>query len=69
MTDSRFKELDHVKATFPEGFCADGYVIDSLWKDGRWLYKVSCEDPDAVGESFDNWIAEEWLSLFGLKES
>lgn len=63
MTEPKFQELDQVKATFPEGLSADGYVIGSLLKEGRWLYKVSCADPDAAGESFDNWIPEEWLEL------
>ena len=32
-----------------------------LWKDGRWLYKLSLPNPDAPQQFFDNWYPEERL--------
>lgn len=40
-----------------------GYVIDSLLKNGRWLYKISISDNPRGSETWDNWAPEEWLEL------
>ena len=61
MTEPKFTELMKVLITGP-GCSGDGYVIGSMWKDGRWLYKLSCADPDNKEASFDNWLPEEWLT-------
>lgn len=44
----------------------EGYVIASLFKDGRWIDKLSIsEDPRSLDRSttFDNWLPEEALEL------
>ena len=38
-----------------------GYVIDSLFKDGRWIYKISISDDPRKKETWDNWAPEEWM--------
>jgi hypothetical protein len=54
----KFSELDKVRAQPPfEKF--EGYVIGSMFKDGRWIYKVSFADGKT--ETFDNWMPESSL--------
>jgi hypothetical protein len=57
----KFQELAHLVASEEYGG-VDGYVIKTLWKDGRWLYKLSIAESET--ETYDNWIREEHLSLF-----
>jgi len=60
MMPPRFSELTKVRVTC-EGVdeSDDGYVIGSIFRDGRWLYKVSVtEDRETT---YDNWVPEEWL--------
>lgn len=61
MTEPKFTELMKVLVTAP-GWSGDSYVIGSMWKDGRWLYKLSCAEPDNKDESYDTWFPEEWLT-------
>lgn len=68
MNEPKFTELMKVLFTAP-GCSGDGYVIGSMWKDGRWLYKLSCADPDTLGASFDSWFPEEWLTQDGGRAS
>jgi hypothetical protein len=41
----------------------EGYVIASLSRDGRWLYKISISEDPRKTETFDNWIPEDCLEL------
>ena len=44
---------------------AEGYVIGSQFRDGRWVYKISFLNPDDPKgqQTYDNWIPEDWLEL------
>ena len=61
----RFSEMNKVRVTGEQfGDSYEGYVIASLFRDGRWLYKISIsEDPTSAdpSDTFDNWIPEECL--------
>ena len=62
----RFSEMNKVRVICEEFGNYEGYVIGSLFRDGRWLYKVSIsEDPTSadIADTFDNWIPEECLEL------
>ena len=39
----------------------EGYVINSQFRDGRWVYKVSISEDPRNPETFDNWILEDCL--------
>ena len=39
----------------------EGYVIASLFRDGRWIYKISISEGPGPAETYDNWLPEEWL--------
>ncbi len=39
----------------------EGYIIDSQFRDGRWVYKVSISEDPKKPETFDNWIPEDCL--------
>jgi len=62
----RFSEMNKVRV-IREGFGnCEGYVIASLFREGRWIYKISIsEDPASADpdDTFDNWIPEEWLEF------
>jgi hypothetical protein len=60
MMPPRFSELTKVRVTC-EGVDGsdDGYVIGSIFRDGRWLYKVSVTEDFET--TYDNWVPEEWL--------
>ena len=60
-----FQDLDHVRVTGKFQIPAEGFVIASLPRNGRWLYKVSMPDPDTPGTTFDNWYAEDSLEKIG----
>ena len=53
-----FAEMTKVRVTNKEAGDWEGYVIASLFKDGRWLVKVSLPDGK---ETFDNWYPSGWL--------
>ena len=53
-----FGELTKVRVTTEELEPWEGYVIASLFKDGRWIFKVSLPDGDTT---FDNWYPVDWL--------
>jgi hypothetical protein len=57
----RFYELNKVKVTPPGKTEWEGYVIESRFKDGRWIYKLSMTEDPHKSESFDCWFPEEWL--------
>jgi len=63
----RFSEMNKVRVIgeqFDDAY--EGYVIASLFRDGRWVYKISIsEDPTRTdpSDTFDNWIPEESLEL------
>ena len=50
--------MTKVRVTNKEAGDWEGYVIASLFKDGRWLVKVSLPDGK---ETFDNWYPSGWL--------
>ena len=39
----------------------EGYVVESRFKDGRWIYKLSMTEDPKKSDSFDCWFPEEWL--------
>jgi hypothetical protein len=59
----RFTELNKVRVTSKEFGAFEGYVIAWVLRDGRWIYKVSITEQPHKGDSFDNWIPEEFLEL------
>lgn len=62
MQESLFSEMSKVRVTDPKQIPMEGYVIESRFLDGRWLYKVSLPDPGSRGGTFDNWYDETALS-------
>jgi hypothetical protein len=61
--EPRFTEMNKVRVDSGKGEPYEGYVIAVLFKDDRWIYKLSVVDPDRTGETFDNWVPEEWCEL------
>jgi len=61
--NARFSELNKVRTTCEELGHYEGYVVASLFKDGRWIYKISISDDTKGKEIFDNWIPEECLEI------
>jgi hypothetical protein len=63
----RFSEMNKVRVIDEQfGKSYEGYVIAFLFRDGRWIYKISIsEDRTSADPSgtFDNWIPEECLEL------
>ena len=57
----RFSELNKVRVTGERFGDFEGYVVASLFKDGRWIYKISISEDPRKPETFDNWIPEEFL--------
>lgn len=57
----RFSELDKVRVDREEFGIFEGYIIASVFRNGRWVYKISFSEDPRKAESFDNWIPEEWL--------
>lgn len=57
----RFSELNKVRSTRKEFGDFEGYVIASLFKEGRWIYKVSISEHPRKSGTFDNWVPEEFL--------
>jgi hypothetical protein len=56
----RFSDLNKVRGVGEFAGC-DGYVIASLFRDGRWVYKISVSEDPRKPDSYDNWIPEEFL--------
>lgn len=61
MKAPRFSELNKVRVNDKTNEPYDGYVIKTLFKDGRWIYKISISDDPSKTETWDNWAPEEWL--------
>lgn len=58
----KFPPMCQVRITDPDlGAPAEGFVIESRFKDNRWIYKLSLRDPDDKNEVYENWIPEEKL--------
>lgn len=38
-----------------------GFVVASIFREGRWLYKVSLSEDRKSDDTFDNWIPENCL--------
>ena len=58
---ARFSELNKVRVISDPFGQYEGYVIGSLFRDGRWVYKISLTDDQSPEGTFDNWMPEEWL--------
>lgn len=58
--EPRFIEMNKVKVSPPSKEAWEGYVIESRFKDGRWIYKLSMMEENNQ-DSFDCWFPEEWL--------
>ncbi len=63
MQTPRFAELNKVMVNSGKNPSYEGYVIKTLFKDGRWIYKVSISDNPRKTDTWDNWVPEEWLTL------
>jgi hypothetical protein len=61
--EPRFSELNKVRINDGENAPYEGYVIASLFKDGRWIYKISISEDPRTNEGYDNWAPEAWLTL------
>ena len=61
MKEPRFSELNKVRVNDTENEPYEGYVIKTLFKDGRWIYKISISDDPSKTETWDNWVPEEWM--------
>lgn len=49
----RFSVMNKVRAPDKRFECPEGYEIDSRFKDGRWIYKISIsEDPRSLDRAF-----------------
>jgi hypothetical protein len=63
VNEPQFSELNKVEVNDKSNKPYVGYVIGSLFKDGRWIYKVSISDDSRKSETWDNWAPENWLTL------
>jgi hypothetical protein len=59
----RFSEMNKVRVNDRENEPYEGYVIDSQFRDARWIYKLSISEDPSKLETYDNWLPEEWLEL------
>lgn len=59
----RFSELAKVRVLDQADGSLEGLVVSMEFRDGRWIYKVSHPNPDAVGETYDLWHPEVALEL------
>jgi len=59
----RFSEMNKVRVNDRENEPYEGYVIDSQFRDRRWIYKLSISEDPKKSETYDNWLPEEWLEL------
>jgi hypothetical protein len=60
---ARFSEMNKVRMTTDDFGDFEGYVIGSLFREGRWIYKISISEDPRKAKSFDNWVPEEFLEL------
>lgn len=60
--EPRFAELAKVRITSGKSEPYEGYVIKALFKDGRWIYKISISDDPRKSDTWDNWAPEAWLT-------
>jgi hypothetical protein len=58
--DLTFSEINKVLVTDGENEPYEGYVIGSLFRDGRWIYKLSISEDPRKNETYDNWVPEHW---------
>jgi len=61
--DPRFSEMNKVLVNNGKSQPYEGYVIATLFKDGRWIYKLSISKDPRSTETYDNWVPEKWLTL------
>ena len=61
--EPRFTELNKVLVNDGKNEPYEGYVIKTLFKDARWIYKISISDDPRKLETWDNWAPEKWLTL------
>ena len=59
--EPQFSELNKVRVNDGKNPPYEGYVIKTLFKDGRWIYKISISDDPRKTETWDNWAPEKWL--------
>lgn len=62
----RFSEMNKVRVTCERFGKYEGYVLASLFRGDRWIYKISIsEDPASAdtSDTFDNWMPGECLEL------
>jgi len=57
----RFSELGKVRVICERFGKYEGYVLESRFRDGSWIYKISISEDPSKSETFDNWIPEECL--------
>jgi hypothetical protein len=60
---ARFSEMNKVRVNDRENEPYEGYVIDSQFRGGRWIYKLSISEDPSKPETYDNWLPEDWLEL------
>jgi hypothetical protein len=58
--EPRYSEMQKVR-TIPPLPAIEGFVVGKLFRDGRWIYKLSVSDPRDPRQSFDSWFPEERL--------
>ena len=56
-----FAELNKVRVNDGKNPPYEGYVIKTMFKDGRWIYKISISDDPRKTDTWDNWAPENWL--------
>jgi len=61
--EPRFSEMNKVSVNDGKNEPYVGYVIKSLFKDGRWIYKISISEDPRKTETWDNWAPEKWMTL------
>jgi uncharacterized protein YciI len=61
--EARFAELNKVLVKSGKKPPYTGYVIKTLFKGSRWIYKISISETPRTFETWDNWVPEEWLEL------
>jgi len=59
-SEPQFSVMNKVLVTPPSKEAWEGYVLESRFKDGRWIYNISLMEENNE-DSFDCWFPEEWL--------
>jgi len=55
----KFEEMNKVCVNHPGVGRLEGYVIASMFREGRWIHKISLVE--STTETFDNWVPEDWM--------